>query len=206
MAVKFKYKKSLYTTQAIKNSGIEKQEDFAKEFDRLARYTNARIDRLKAKYPRAEMLKNVDRSPMWKDILDERGIPNMTTASYVMSSNYKFLNKKVSTIRGYEHQLKKSIRSFNKLFPKDENPINENNIFDLFDFLEDYRQKYNMQKIPDSEEVIDVFAEAERLYMDSKSLLKDIEFWKEHYDEMTELEPIESENPVNSSEYKEQLR
>ena len=205
MAVKFKYKKSLYTAQGIKNSGIETQKEFAKEFDRLARYTNARIDRLKAKYPRAEMLKNVDRSPMWKDIVDERGIPNMTKAAYSMSSNYRFLNKDVSTIKGYEHQLKTSIKSFNKLFPEGENPINMGNIFDLYDFLDDYRQKYNVQKIPDSDEVIDIYVEAERLGMDSKALLKDIDYWKEHYDEMTELEPIESENPVNSSVYKQKL-
>lgn len=204
MAVNFKYKKSLYTKQAIKDSGIMSQEEMRDEYSRLARLKNARITRLKTAFPEAEVLQEVDRAPKWKDLLDKNGNPNMTKLSYEMSDAYRFLNKRTTTVTGYRGQVAKSIKSFNKLFP--DNPINEDNIHELYGFLKDYRQKYNVQKIPDSEEVIDVFAEAERLGMDSKTLLKDIEYWKEHYDEMTELEPIESENPVSSSEYKKQLR
>lgn len=206
MAVKFKYKKSLYTKQAIKDSGIMTQDEMREEYIRLARYKNARIERLQNRFPRADILKNEDKALSWKEILDKNGRPNMTKLSYEMSSAYRFLNRKNTTITGYTRQLKKAMNSFNKLFPEDENPINENNIFDLFDFLDDYRTRHNTQKIPDSDQIIDIFAQnVEVLNMDWESLKADIDYWREHYDDMYMLKPIESDKPVSSSEYREQL-
>lgn len=206
MAVNFKYKKSLYTKQAIKDSGIMSQEEMRDEYSRLARYKNARIERLKSAFPRAELLKEVDKAPKWSELLDKNGNPNMTKLSYEMSDAYRFLKRKNTTVTGYSRQLNKAIKSFNKLFPEDENPINKSNIFDLFDFLDDYRTRHNTQKIPDSDQIIDIFAQnTETLKMDWESLKEDIDYWREHYNDMDMLEPIESENPVSSSEYREQL-
>lgn len=182
MAVQFKYKKSLYTKQAIKDSGILTTDQMEAEYKRLARYKNARIDRLESKYPRAEILKETDRAPKWGELLDKNGNVNMTKLSYEMNDAYRFLKKNITTVKGFSKQLKKSINSFNNLFNDSDTkkkdryePFNESNIWDLFDFLDDYRNKYNVQKIPDSDQLIDIVNEGSvRQEIDIESLKQDL--------------------------------
>ena len=50
-----------------------------------------------------------------------------------------------------------------------------------------------------------MWVEAQRLNISSKSLLKDIDYWSEHYEDMQDLEPVKSQNPVSSNVYKRKL-
>lgn len=202
MAINFPYKKSLYTKQAIKDSGILSTEQLEAEYSRLSRLRNARITRLEKKFPNMDI--KYERAPKLSSLVDEEGNLKMSQFSSALSETYKFLNRKTTTVTGFRRQVERSIKSFNKLFDKD--IINEENIQDLYDFLEDYRNKYNVQKIPDSDRLLDTYAESIRLNIDPKSLLKDIEYWKSHYNEMKNLEPMDSEEPVDSSKYAELLR
>ena len=202
MAIKFAYKKSLYTKQAIKDSGILSTEQLESEYSRLARLRNARITRLEKKFPNMDI--EYERAPKLSSLVDEEGNLKMTQFSSALSETYKFLNKKTTTVTGFRRQVERSIKSFNKMFDSD--IINEENIQDLYDFLEDYRNKYNVQKIPDSDRLLDTYAEAVRLNIDPQSLLKDIDYWKSHYNEMKNLDAMDSDEPVDSSEYAELLR
>lgn len=202
MAIKFPYKKSLYTKQAIKDSGILSTEQLEAEYSRLSRLRNARITRLEKNFPNMKI--EYERAPKLSSLVDEEGNLKMGQFSSALSETYKFLNKKTTTVTGYRRQVKRSIKSFNKMFDKD--IINEDNIQALYDFLEDYRNKYNVQKIPDSDRLLDTYAEAVRLNIDPKSLLKDIDYWKSHYNEMKSLDAMDSDEPVDSSEYAELLR
>lgn len=202
MAIKFPYKKNLYTKQAIKDSGILSTEQLESEYSRLARLRNARITRLEKKFPNMDI--EYERAPKLSSLVDEEGNLKMNQFSSALSETYKFLNKKTTTVTGYRRQVERSIKSFNKMFDSD--IINEDNIQDLYDFLEDYRNKYNVQKIPDSDRLLDTYAEAVRLNIDPQSLLKDIDYWKSHYNEMKNLDAIDSDEPVDSSEYAELLR
>ena len=202
MAIKFAYKKSLYTKQAIKDSGILSTEQLESEYSRLARLRNARITRLEKKFPNMDI--EYERAPKLSSLVDEEGNLKMTQFSSALSETYKFLNKKTTTVTGFRKQVERSIKSFNKMFDSD--IINEENIQDLYDFLEDYRNKYNVQKIPDSDRLLDTYAEAVRLNIDPQSLLKDIDYWKSHYNEMKNLDAMDSDEPVDSSEYAELLR
>ena len=202
MAIKFPYKKSLYTKQAIKDSGILSTEELEAEYSRLARLRNARITRLEKKFPNMDI--EYERAPKLSSLVDEEGNLKMSQFSSALSESYKFLNKKTTTVTGFRRQVERSIKSFNKMFDSD--IINEENIQDLYDFLEDYRNKYNVQKIPDSDRLLDTYAEAVRLNIDPQSLLKDIDYWKSHYNEMKNLDAMDSDEPVDSSEYAELLR
>ena len=202
MAIKFPYKKSLYTKQAIKDSGILSTEELEAEYSRLARLRNARITRLEKKFPNMDI--EYERAPKLSSLVDEEGNLKMSQFSSALSESYKFLNKKTTTVTGFRRQVERSIKSFNKMFDSD--IINEENIQDLYDFLEDYRNKYNVQKIPDSDRLLDTYAEAVRLNIDPQSLLKDIDYWKSHYNEMKSLDAMDSDEPVDSSEYAELLR
>lgn len=202
MAINFAYKKSLYTKQAIKDSGILSTEQLESEYSRLARLRNARITRLDKKFPNMDI--EYERAPKLSSLVDEEGNLKMSQFSSALSETYKFLNKKTTTVTGFRKQVERSIKSFNKMFDSD--IINEENIQDLYDFLEDYRNKYNVQKIPDSDRLLDTYAEAVRLNIDPQSLLKDIDYWKSHYNEMKNLDAMDSDEPVDSSEYAELLR
>lgn len=202
MAIKFPYKKSLYTKQAIKDSGILSTEELESEYSRLTRLRNARITRLEKKFPNMNI--EYERAPKLSSLVDKEGNLKMTQFSSALSETYKFLNKKTTTVTGFRRQVERSIKSFNKMFDSD--IINEDNIQDLYDFLEDYRNKYNVQKIPDSDRLLDTYAEAVRLNIDPQSLLKDIDYWKSHYNEMKNLDAMDSDEPVDSSEYAELLR
>lgn len=217
MAVNFKYKKSLYTKQAIKDSGILTTDQMEAEYTRLARYKNARIDRLKSRYERAQILKETDKAPEWKDLLDKNGNVNMTKLSYEMSDAYRFLKKNITTVKGFSKQLRKSINSFNDLFnppntkKKDRyEPFNESNIWDLYDFLDDYRHKYNVQKIPDSDEIIDIFNEGVvKQTIDIESLKQDLFNYLDTTDNGTVqkyLNELENkERSFSSDDYREKL-
>lgn len=202
MAINFPYKKSLYTKQAIKDSGILSTEQLEAEYSRLSRLRNARITRLEKNFPNMKI--EYERAPKLSSLVDEEGNLKMSQFSSALSETYKFLNKKTTTVTGYRRQVRRSIKSFNKMFDKD--IINEDNIQALYDFLEDYRNKYNVQKIPDSDRLLDTYAEAVRLNIDPQSLLKDIDYWKSHYNEMKNLDAMDSDEPVDSSEYAELLR
>ena len=209
MAINFPYKKSLYTKQAIKDSGILSTEELEAEYSRLARLRNARITRLEKNF--LNMKFEYERAPKLSSLVDEEGNLKMNQFSSALSETYKFLNKKTTTVTGYRRQLKRSIKSFNKMFDKD--IINEDNIQDLYDFLEDYRNKYNIQKIPDSDRLLDVYGESLRIGMSGESLLKNIENWESQgkdlskiYKEMKALQPYTEGEELDSEKYLELLR
>lgn len=203
MAIKFAFKKNLYNRQIIKDSGVVSTSQYLSEYSRLSRLMNARITRLEKKFPNMDI--GYERPEKLANLVDENGdIRSMGAFASELSNIYKFLNKKTTTVTGFRRQVERSIKSFNKMFDSD--IINEDNIQDLYDFLEDYRNKYNVQKIPDSDRLLDTYAEAVRLNIDPQSLLKDIDYWKSHYNEMKSLDAMDSDEPVDSSEYAELLR
>lgn len=209
MAINFPYKKSLYTKQAIKDSGILSTEQLEAEYSRLSRLRNARITRLEKNFPNMKI--EYERAPKLSSLVDEEGNLKMSQFSSALSETYKFLNKKTTTVTGYRRQVKRSIKSFNKMFDKD--IINEDNIQALYDFLEDYRNKYNVQKIPDSDRLLDVYGESLRIGMSGESLLKNIENWESQgkdlskiYKEMKALQPYTEGEALDSEKYLELLR
>ena len=191
-----------FTKQAIKEGSFS-SEELKEQYTRFARIKNARITRLEKAYSRAEVLEGVNRAPKYKELLTESGEVDISRLSSELAESYKFDKRETTTVTGYRRQVKRSIKSFNKLF--DEDIINEENIFDLYDFLKDYRNKNNVQKIPDSDRLLDVYAESIRLRISPKSLLKDIDYWQEHLSEMEDLEPAEDGDMVNSSYYRSQM-
>lgn len=196
-----------FTKQAIKEGSLSAEDEIA-YYNRFRRIKNARITRLEKAFPRAEVLKNVERAPKVEELMVGNEL-DRTAFSNEFAEAYKFGKRGTTTITGYRRQLKRSIRTFNELVKdkKKGKVFNEENIFDLYDFLEDYRDKNNVQKIPDSDRIIDIYAEGvERLSIDPESLLEDVDYWREHYKEMGKLQPPEDSEPVDSDYYKNQLK
>ena len=180
------YPEDYYTKQVIKDSGVWNESDFSKEYLYLSRRVNRAIANLERKYPRADTLTEQDRMPSLKSLY-KNGELDWTRASNEMSAGFKFLRSEISTIKGFEKQLSLAIRSFNETL-KEKDPktgkyvvhrvFNKENVWDLFDFLKDYRKKYQEQKIPSSNQVIDAYYSSIKNNISKENLLNNIESYK----------------------------
>ena len=154
----------------------------------------------------------MEKIPDVKNFLDEKGnIADMSGFSSSMASSYKFLRRNYTTIKGFEKQLRNAINSFNILYyGKDEETgrpkgryFNKNNIFDLFDFLKDYRDKNKNQVQLDSDQLTDTFVGGDMVNMALDSLLENIDYWSEHADDLKLIEP--EDEPHDSDYFKQKI-
>lgn len=212
MAVTFKYKPNWYQKQVVKDSGVMTTEELIAESKRMDRYLQARYRRLESRYPRAT--KHWEKPEVTGEFVDEQGnITDMSKFSSAYTEKYRQLKRKTTTVKGYTKSLRRSIRTFNELLSEDKKHptkiFNEENIFDLFDFLEDYRNTHSNQKTLDSERIVDMMSEAIRLDMDVETLLKNISSWEEknwtNQQMLDELRKWEPEDVASSTDYEELL-
>lgn len=186
---------SYYTKQVIKDGGVWDEEEFGKEYLYLSKRVNRALAILERKYPRAETLTEQERMPSLSSLY-KNGQLDWTEASNIVSQSYRFLKSDISTIKGFEKQLSRAIRSFNyrlrEIDPKTGKEVvhrvfNKSNVWDLFDFLKDYRQKYKEQKIPASDQVIDAYYSAVQNNISKENLLNNIESYKEQVNRYGEI-------------------
>lgn len=207
------FPEEFFAKMNIKDKDLWSDKTLEKEYNRQAKEYNKRLSRIEKNYPRAKTLEEHEKAPSFEEFKKGEEL-DRTSLSSQLNEMYKF-NKTDSTLmKGFRKQLKLSIASFNRTFsPKDEEgnvvesrrPFNSKNIWDLYDFLDEYSEMNKEQIMPKSEEVVDIFVEARRLNMDLKSLAKNMNYWKDHFQEMQELEPVRSDSPVPSSEYEKLL-
>ena len=205
-----KYGAEFYTTQAIKSYDKPTKEQID-EYKRLGKEMNKRLDALERNFSRSHLLKENEKAPDISTFYDKNGRFNQSDFAKQFNSVYKFVSHPWTTMKGFRKQLSESVKSINELFryrsKQDPNKwitprvVTSKTIWNLYDFLDEYYQEHKEQKVPKSEEVVDIYVEAVRLNMDLKSLAKNMDYWKEHYQEMQKLQPIESKKPVSSDEY-----
>lgn len=207
------YPEEYFAKMNIKDEDLWSDKALEKEYKRQAKEFNKRLDRIEKNYPRAQTLKEHDRAPEFEEFKHGKGIDRSGISSQ-LNEMYKFNKSDTTLMKGFRQQLRRSIESFNRTFsPKDEEgniirsrrPFNSKNIWDLYDFLDEYAEMNKEQIMPKSDEVVDIFVEARRLNMDFKSLAKNMNYWKDHFQEMQELEPVRSDRPIPSSEYEKLL-
>lgn len=210
------YPKEYYTTQALKDSdtmgGLGSK---IQEYKRFQKEMNRRMDILRKNYgDRPSFVKDYEKAPDVSTFIDKNGKFNESDFAKTFNSTYKYVMNPWTEYRGFVHQLKESKASLNRLFKykskrtgKEVIPkiFTNKNIWDLYDFLDEYYQNHKEQKIPASDEIVDIYVEAVRLNMNLKSLAENMDYWKNHYEDMQKLTPIESTRPVSSSEYEKLL-
>lgn len=207
------YPDDFYNTQNLKDKDLMTDREFIKEYNRQAKEMNRRLDRLEKNFPRSKIVKEHEKAPDIDSFM-QNGRLNRSKASMQLNEAYKFNKSETTMMKGFRKQLRQSVESFNRTFSeKDEDgnvikksrPFTSKNIWDLYDFLDEYQEMNKNQIMPSSDEVVDIFVEARRLNMDMKSLAKNMDYWKNHYEDMQKLTPIESTRPVSSSEYEKLL-
>lgn len=204
----FRFKENEYKKQIIKDGGTRTPEEHLQETKRLLKAEKNRFYRVEKAFGK-RATKYWDKPANISDIVDRRGNIDMSKLSSAETEAYRFLKRSTSTVSGYRKQMQASIDTFNNLLSEDkENPvhiINEKNIFDLYDFLEDYRNKNNIQKIPDSDRVIDIFAESVKNEMSLEALQANMDAWdKQGLTNEEILEELRNmQNGDSSDEYEE---
>lgn len=203
-----------YTKLVIKDTASWKPDELEKEFNRLAKETNRRLERLEKNFPRSEIVKNTEKSPMFDEFVKRGGRIDRNALSSQMSANAKFVDNPLTTVAGFKKQISASVLRFNKMFAR-KDPVTgreiiprkftSKNIFNLFDFLEDVRERFKNQILPSSDELVDIFVEGKRLNMNMDDLAEKADFWAEHYEEMQELKVIRRRKPVSSEMYEKNL-
>lgn len=212
--MKYKYDdKDLYRKQILKeDKDYWSDRDLLKEATKLANEKNRRLDRLERNFSRSQILKENTKSPSPESFI-KNGKLDRSAISSQITEDYRFVKNPATTMKGFRKQLASSVRSFNeKLRYQNEDgdwvtprAITSKNVWELYDFLDEYREYWKNQEIPASDEVIDIYVEARRLNMDTKSLIKNIDFWRQHKEKMEEFTPVKSGKPVPSSEYEKLL-
>ena len=202
------YPEEYYTKQVIKDSNVWTQDEFKKEYIYLSKRVNRALNNIERKYPRADTLTEQERMPRYSTLL-KNGELDISKASSIMSEGHKFLTHEISTIKGFEKVLKNSINSFNDLFKYLDKEkgiyvtpeiFNKENVWDLFDFLKDYRHKYDVQEIPDSDQVVDAYYSAVQRGMSMENLLKNIDNYKKQVNMYGEIRE-EIPNGTSSDAY-----
>lgn len=209
MAVRLKYKPQLYTKQGVKDSGFWTTEEILDEANRLGRLKNRRIERVEKLYGK-RATEDWDRAVDVTELVDERGQLDMSKVANEVVSSVKFLQRKTTTVTGYKRALKRFMRTANELLSEDKKHpkkvITEGNVIDFAGFLKDYRDLYNIQKIPDSDRVFDMYEEAVRVGWDSEDLIESIKSWdKEKKTTKEMLDTLKRMPSKSSSEDYEEL-
>lgn len=213
MAVKPLYEKEFYHTQVIKDTDqpLNKQ---IEEYIRLSKEKNRRLDNIEKHFGRSKLLTENSKAPDVTSFYDKNGNFDKSSFAKEFNATYKFVSHPWTSMKGFRTQLSESIKSLNKLFQYYDKKqgrtvtpriFTKKNVWNLYDFLDEYYQSHKEQKIPASDEVVDIYVEAVRLNMDLDSLSKNMDYWKTHYEEMKNLKPIESSTPISSNEYEELL-
>lgn len=199
--MKFAKGEEYYKKTVLKDRSSWTADELVKEADRLSKEANKRLERLEKYFPRSKVVQKREKSLPGESFVSKGGRIDRNAISSQIVEDYRFLNSPTSTLTGFRKQLSQSIRHFNEKL--EGRPFTKKNIWDYYDFLEDLRERYKNQVLPSSDEVADIYTEAVRLNIDRKDLAKNMDFWAEHYNDMTKLEVIRSDKPVSSSKYEE---
>ena len=213
--MKYKYDdKDLYRKQILKeDTDLWSDKDLLKEAVKQANEMNRRLSRIEKNFPRSEIVKNTKRQPDPNDYVKD-GKVDRSALSNILNEAYRFNKNPTTLMKGFRKQLASSVKNFNaKLRYQNEEgewvtprTITSKNVWDLYDFLDEYREYWKNQEIPASDEVVDIFVESRRLHMAQSSLIRNMNFWRQHRDEMEELTPVKGSQPIPSSIYENMLQ
>ena len=108
----------------------------------------------------------------------------------------QFLRKpfsKLSNIKKFEKDMLKTLHEKGyEVDPKDITAFN--------DFMAEVRAMYKGRRIPDSTRVAEAFIQAQRLKMSRRALMTNLDYWREHLEELQSLSSSRSQTKY-SAEY-----
>ena len=113
----------------------------------------------------------------------------------------RFLRKpfsQVSNINKFERDMYKTLRDHGY-------EIELEDVAEFNQFMAEIRAMYKGRRIPDSTRVAEAFIQAKRLKMSNKALKQNLDYWREHLDEMQQLADSKSKTKYSAKYIKQRI-
>lgn len=196
-----KYDPRTYELDALK-SGSLSLDEMQKEYARLRNIANARLNRFdsprNAKLKQTQQYKqNVGRYRIPATQLTERQLAKKLT------DVADFLQKKGSSVSGARSIITKEIDA---LHLQGYDFINKSNYWEFVDFMDEIQTRYRNKKIPDSDRIVELWGNAQKLKVSNKQLLKDIDKWKKHRNQIEKLVSDVEDGKYSTRKVKEMIK
>ena len=176
--------KRLTNTQRIyKSNKTTKQ--LKKQLSKALDMARSRMAKLKsAKLSKSEFYQE-HKNDFKKDVLENVGF-NRLNISKELSKVNRFLNAKSNTPQGLRKAEKQFIEVMNERYGED--LLNKNNVRDFQRYMKQFKEMYGEQSQIDSDKVVDSFKEAERLKINKKDMLMNLELFIENEEDISNMD------------------
>lgn len=187
--------KRLTNTQLIYRSK-KTTEQLKKQLSKALEMSRSRMSKLKsAKLSRSEFYQE-HKNDFKKDVLENVGFNRLNIAKELSKVN-RFLNSRSSTPKGLLQAEEDFINVMNERYG--DNFLNKKNVRAFQRFMKDFKAMYGEQTQIDSDKVINAFKESERLKINKKDMLENLELFienEEHIANMT-LEDLFNDKKID---------
>lgn len=106
-----------------------------------------------------------------------------------LSTALSYLGARESTYSGYQKAQQKRQDSYEKTTGRRFRSLSEFNKFG--NFMGEMQTRLKSMFGPASDFIVDLFNQAERLDLNPEALMKNFEYWRDHLDDLKEMDPIE---------------
>lgn len=128
-------------------------------------------------------------------------INKVNTLRDELSEITNFLRKPFSQVRNinkFEQDMYKSLREHGyNIKPEDVGEFNA--------FMGEVKAMHKGRRIPDSTRVAEAFIQAKRLKMSNKALMSNLDYWREHLEELKELKSSRSKTTYSANYIKSRI-
>lgn len=156
-----------------------------KALNKLLPTYKKRIETLK-KHGKLSYLKN-DGAILGNFSNDKEALANI---AHVLRKPFSQITK----VKKFEDDMLKTLHDHGYDIKKDQ-------IVDFNDFMGELKAMNNGRRIPDSARVVEVYIQSQRLKMTRSSVMKNLDYWREHLEEMQELSSSKAKKGSYGSKY-----
>lgn len=203
MAAKLKHDSAWYTPANLRSGNIPAS-DIRKEYTRLRDIAQKRLKRMEGtKWARTETFqRNQGFYPTLKEMKTGEGDRVSSDLAYKLSALARFVESETSTISGNVRIMNKNLAT---LHEHDYDFVNKENYIEFGKFMEEYRQQ-KQDRIYDSGDAAETYAQTERMGMDPAKVAADFEFWLDNYRELENMEPSTGKSAGDARRIKERIK
>lgn len=136
----------------------------------------------------------------------QKGVPSISSFEsegrmrQELSFALTYLGARESTYSGYQKAQQKRRASYEKTTGRKFGSMSEFNKFG--NFMGEMQTRLRSMFGPASDFIVDLYNQAERLDLNPEALMRNFEYWRDHLDDLKEMDPIEGrKNSLTPSDY-----
>lgn len=158
--------------------------EISKELRRLRPIATKRVERIKEAGKEAYLR---DLGAIYKDFNNKKS--ELVNIVQLLRKPFS----KLSNIKAFEKKMLATLK-------KHGFKIKDDDITDFNDFMGEVKAMYKGRRIPDSARVAEAFIQARRIKMSRKALLKNLNYWREHLEDLKKLKISKSKTTYSANQ------